>query len=441
MVPGTRYGRQSGGPRMDPGWTGRDVSVAAVTRLEPAGRDAESWPLVASFQPFRALRYDPTRVDQSRVISPPYDVIDDELRAELAGRDEHNAVRIDLPVDEGGQDRYEVARDLLAAWQAQGILVADPAPTFTLYRMTYDDDAGRRRHTTGVVGALELNPPGTDILPHEHTTPKAKTDRLDLARTARANMSAIWGLSLAKGLTELLPTDGTPQLDVTDEDGVRHTVWVVSDPTTNAAIAEAVAAQPVVIADGHHRYETSLAYKREREAADGTAGEAGATMAYVVELVEEELTVRGIHRLISGLPEGVDVAEALSPWFEPLGAPPAGAPVTTAMLDAGALCLVRPEDELLIRPRPEALADARDLDSVRLDVALAALPEHSLRFQHGVDNVRRAVASGDAQAGVLLRPATVAQIEATAHGGERMPPKTTFFHPKPKSGLTFRLLG
>ena len=87
------------------------------------------------------------------------------------------------------------------------------------------------------------------------------------------------------------------------------------------------------------------------------------------------------------------------------------------------------------------LRDARDLDSSRLDVALAAFPAHELTYQHGVDNVRRAVAGGAAQAGVLLRPATVAQIEATAHGGERMPPKTTFFHPKPKTGLVFRSLG
>jgi hypothetical protein len=108
------------------------------------------------------------------------------------------------------------------------------------------------------------------------------------------------------------------------------------------------------------------------------------------------------------------------------------------MLDAGALCAVTPDGDVLLRPRPDALADARDLDSARLDVALAAMPEHTLRFQHGVDNVRKAVAGGAAQFGVLLRPATVAQIEATAHGGERMPPKTTFFHPKPPTGLVFR---
>jgi hypothetical protein len=111
------------------------------------------------------------------------------------------------------------------------------------------------------------------------------------------------------------------------------------------------------------------------------------------------------------------------------------------MADAGALAAATPAGEVLLRPRPEALADVRDLDSARLDVALSALPEHRLRFQHGVDNVRAAVASGDAQLGIVLRPATVAQIEATAHGGERMPPKTTFFHPKPKTGLVFRDLG
>jgi hypothetical protein len=111
------------------------------------------------------------------------------------------------------------------------------------------------------------------------------------------------------------------------------------------------------------------------------------------------------------------------------------------MIDVGALCAVLPSGEVLLRPRPDALADARDLDSARLDVALASLPVPEVTFQHGPDNVRRAVETGEAQAGVLLRPASVAQIEATAHGGERMPPKTTFFHPKLRTGLVFRDLG
>jgi uncharacterized protein (DUF1015 family) len=400
---------------------------------------------VAQFQPFPAIRYDPTRVELHDVVSPPYDVIDAEQREQLAATSEHNAVRIDLPADEDGGNRYEVARRLLSDWLAEGVLVTDGRPTFTVYRMGYLAAAGGAPHTTGVIGALELSPPGTDILPHEHTTPKAKSDRLDLLRHCRANTSAIWGLSLAKGLTDLLPVESQPVADFTDGDGVRHTVWVVDEPAQCATIAEAVTAQPVLIADGHHRYETSLAYLSEREAAEGGSGDAGATLAYVVELVEDELTVRAIHRLITGLPEGVDLAVALAPWFERVGPPPTDRPVTAAMQEAGAVCLVQPSGEMLLRPRHEALADVRDLDSARLDAALAGLgggfDPPTVSFQHGADNVRRAVARGEAQAGVLLRPATVAQIEATAHGGERMPPKTTFFHPKPKTGLVFRSLG
>jgi uncharacterized protein (DUF1015 family) len=393
---------------------------------------------VPRFEPFPGIRYDLTRVALGDVVSPPYDVIDDSQRAGLAARSPYNAVRVDLPVDEGGEDRYTVARHLFARWQADGVLVLDRRPTFTLYRMSYADDAGVDRHTTGVIGALDLSRPGADILPHEQTTPKARSDRLELLRACRANLSAIWGLSLAKGLTDLLPVDAAPVTDVDDGEGVRHTVWIVDEPDVSDAIAAAVAAQPVVIADGHHRYETSLAYQSERERSEGQAGGAAATLAFVVELVEDELTVRAIHRLLNGLPPGFDVVAALDPWFEPAGPPPAEMPLTAAMAEAGALCAVLPTGEVMLRPRPDALAESRDLDSARLDVALAALPPHEVTFQHGPDNVRRAVASGEAQAGVLLRPASVAQIEATAHGGERMPPKTTFFHPKPKTGLVFR---
>jgi uncharacterized protein (DUF1015 family) len=396
---------------------------------------------VPLFRPFPGIRYDLARVTLGDVVSPPYDVIDANQRAGLAARSPYNAVRVDLPVEEGGEDRYTVAQRLFSRWQAEGILVCDGAPTFTVYRMSYTDDAGVDRHTTGVIGALDLRPSGADILPHEQTTPKARSDRLDLQRACRANLSAIWGLSLAKGLTDLLPVDAEPVADIDDGEGVRHTIWIVDQPEEIEAIADAVTAQPVVIADGHHRYETALSYLAEREESEGQPGEAAATLAFVVELVEDELTVRAIHRLLNGLPGDFDLVAALEPWFDPAGPPPAGVPVTAAMIDAGALCAVLPTGELMLRPRPDALAEARDLDSARLDVALAALPAHEVTFQHGPDNVRRAVAAGEAQAGVLLRPATVAQIELTAHGGERMPPKTTFFHPKPKTGLVFRDLG
>ncbi|MGH2686580.1 MAG: DUF1015 family protein, partial [Actinomycetota bacterium] len=363
-------------------------------------------------------------------------------RAELAGRDPHNVVRLDLPVEENGVDRYQVACRLLHQWRDEGVLVLDEEPSYYVYRMGYHDEGGRPRQTAGVLGALELSKPGeADVLPHEHTTPKAKSDRLNMLQSCRANLSAVWGLSLAPGLSGLCELPGPPIARWTDDDGVHHRLWQITEPGVVTAISETVAAAPVVIADGHHRYETSLAYQEERRAeAGGAAGAYDLAMAYVVELVEEQLTVRPIHRLISGLPDGFDLLDALTPFFEPFDAGPAGETLPARMVDAGALALVLPEQTWLLRPRPEAMGDAEDLDSSRLDVALAALPPHELVFQHGVDNVVRLVDKGEAQAGVLLRPASVAQIAATAHQRRRMPPKTTFFHPKPKTGLVFRLL-
>lgn len=396
---------------------------------------------VPVFEPFRALRYDLDVVDMADVAAPPYDVIDDRDRAELVARHPNNAVRIDLPIDENDEDRYAVACRLLSEWQAAGVLKRDDRPAFTIYRMAFVDDRGTPRHTTGVLGALELSRPDRgEILPHEHTTKKAKSDRLDMLRSCRGNLSAIWSLSLAKGLTDLLPIDTTPDTEWTDDDGVTHTVWTTDDPEVCDAITEAVGSQPVLIADGHHRYETSLAYRDEqRDSNGGDAGGAERTLMYVVELVEDELTVRPIHRLLNGLPDGIDLAAALADSFTISDAGPIDDTITSRMESQGALCLIEPDRARFLVPRSDALDDKLDLDSIRLDAARASLPEHEVTFQHGVDRVVDAVKTGRAQAGVLLRPATVAQIEATGHGGERMPAKTTFFHPKVKTGIVFHL--
>ena len=395
---------------------------------------------VPRFEPFPGVRYhDPSSL--AEVTAPPYDVIDDRQRAELA-REPHNAVRIDLPIDEDGEDRYAVACRLLHEWRDQGVLVTDDAPTFTVYRMTFTDEAGEVRRTTGVIGALELWPPGAgEILPHEHTTKKAKSDRLDMLRSCRANLSAIWGLSLGKGLTDLLPTDTEPDADWTDPDGVQHTVWVIDDADRNGRIATLVLDHPIVIADGHHRYETSLQYRDERRLVDGPGTAADLTMCYVVELVSDELTVQPIHRLIDGLPAGAELQMLLGERFEVETTDPFGPDAVARLVEQGALGLVTPEGSFLLRPRPDAFDPEVELDTVRLEAARADLPAHDLRYQHGVANVVEAVATGEAQAAVLMRPATVAQIQAIAHGGERMPPKTTFFAPKPATGIVFRDLG
>ncbi|MGZ4705126.1 MAG: DUF1015 domain-containing protein [Acidimicrobiales bacterium] len=395
------------------------------------------------FSPFRGVHYQPDRCDPALVTAPPYDVLDARDRATLAAADPANIVVIDLPVD--GEDPYATAGETLRAWLAGGVLVRDETPSFYVYRMTYADDTGSRRRTTGVLGALELSRPGEGgILPHEHTTPKAKSDRLNLLRGTDANVSPVWGLSPAAGLSELLAVDEPPIFEWTDDAQVTHDLWIVDDPERIAAISAEIGRAPVVIADGHHRYETSLAYRDEQRAAgrDTPAGSGPeAVLTYVVELVDDELTVLPIHRLLSGLPDGFDLRGALAEWFE-IG--PAldrvDAEVADRVAADGALVLVTPEGAWPMVPRADRFDGVRDLDTSRLDAALADLPPHGLVFQHGVEHVVERVSRGDAQAGVLLRPATVGQIVAIAHGGERMPPKTTFFHPKPRTGVVIRLL-
>lgn len=387
------------------------------------------------FEPFPGIRYAPD-LDLGVVTSPPYDVIDGDERAALAASHVANAVHVDCPVGDlgsggagvgGGVDAYTAAARTFDGWRADGTLVTDERPSFTLYRMSFTDEGGRARATTGVLGAVTLErpgEPGASILPHERTTPKAKSDRLDLLRATNANLSAIWGLSLAEGLSKLLDPPGEALGDLTDEDGVRHQSWRIDDPDACAAITDAVAGAPVVIADGHHRFETCLNYRDEA----GTAVPgADATLIFIVELVDEQLTVQPIHRLLSALPADFDFPAAFEATYE-VEEVEAVAP--------GELGVVTAAGSFRLRPR----VDDDTLDTVRLDEALAGFPTHTLAFQHGVANVVDAVATGRAQAGVLLRPVGVPEISAVAESGERMPPKTTFFWPKPRTGVVFRSL-
>ena len=388
------------------------------------------------FEPFIGIRYDTATLDPALVTAPPYDVISPTNRAALVASAPTNVVRIDLPID--GDDPYGDAAQQFAQWRSEGVLIEDPQPSFTVYRMDAPDENGIIGHTTGVIGAMELTRPGEgDILPHEFTTPKAKSDRLDLLRSTRSNLSAVWGLSPARGLTALLESSEAP-LCRFEADGVTHSVWRITDTARIDAIRAAIGSAPIVIADGHHRYETSLAYRDERRASDGNGGQADAVMTFVVELVEDELDVGPIHRLLAGLPEGFDFRAAFDPFFEFEAFRFNDSPTVRRIQELGGLVLVLPGDTWLLRPRPETISATRDLDSSRLDLALASLPDHTLVYQHGVEHIRSAVDSGAAQAGVLLRPVTIDQIIEIAKGGEKMPPKSTFFAPKPRTGVVFR---
>lgn len=398
------------------------------------------------FQPFPGIRYAPD-LDLADVTAPPYDVIDADDRAALVARSDRNAVLFDLPLESDGDDRYTHAAEVFGGWRADGTLVTDPEPTFTVYRMTYTDDHGRPARTLGVIGALELSGPDEGrILPHEHTTKKAKTDRLDLMRATCAQLSPVWMLSLAEGLTALIEPEGPPDAEWTDGDGVSHAVWRVTDPDRIAAIAERVGDRPVVVADGHHRYETSLVHRDERRAAAGPDAELASDwfMCLVVELTEDELTVRPIHRLVDGA-DAADLdailPEAGFPEVPDGFVPPeqvADGTVLRRMEEVGAIAVVDAEGAARLFDASGTFHGTQDLDSDRVADALRGFPNIAVRFQHGVDHVQAAVAKGDAGAGILLRPASVAQIEANAHAGVRMPAKTTFFHPKPRTGVVFR---
>jgi uncharacterized protein (DUF1015 family) len=398
---------------------------------------------VPRFEPFQGLRYRPDVAPLAQVIAPPYDVIAPAERAHLASRHRANAVLVELPEPDlsGRRDRYEVAADLFARWREKGLLVADPVPGLYPYRMT--DTAGRT--TTGVIGALGLAEPGaeSDILPHEQTLPKPKSDRLDLLRATRANLSPIWGLSMASGVTATFdPTDDEPVADVVDDDGVRHQLWVLSDADTVDAVAAALATAPVVLADGHHRYETARAFQAEQRQANGGApGPYDLVMALVVELAEDQLTVGAIHRTVSGLPEDFDLVSALAPWFDVVRAGAADDRTLGALADSRSLALVTGGQAYLLLPQAEVQElEGNDLDSNLIATALAALPPHEVLHRHSVAEAMEALRDGEGQAAFLLRPPTVAQIDEWANARRRMPPKTTFFSPKPRTGMVFRSL-
>jgi len=395
------------------------------------------------FQPFTGTRYANLGANLDMVIAPPYDVVTPEERARLVSRSEHNAARLEIPVEEDGGDRYQGAASLWRRWHDEGVLATDDEPSFYVYRMGFHDQQGRARQTTGVMGALELSPPGQGVLPHEHTRAKDKTDRLALLRACRANLSPIWVLSPTPDLSSLLDPPGPPVARATDDEGAHHRLWRLSQPGVVSTIAEAVASAPVVVADGHHRYETALAYQEERRAgAGGAAGDYDAVLALVVELSGEQLSVGPIHRLLSGLGDGFDLAGALSAHFELAPVDPDAAGLPDRMTEAAALALVTPAGTWLLRPHPETVAAAgHSVDSSLLDVALRQLAIHDVVYQHGVEHSVDAVATGLAEAAVLLRPATVAQIAEVARGGSRMPPKTTFFEPKLRTGMVFRAVG
>lgn len=389
------------------------------------------------FEPFQALRYR-RNVDLHDVCSPPYDVLSDLDRLALATAHANNIVHIDMPLASSG-NAYEHAAVVLNQWITEGVLVRDDQPSFTLYRMKFTDTTGKARNVVGVIGALEVVDEGAGgVLPHERTTPKAKTDRLELTRATDANLSPVWGLSLATGLSTLLTEPAELIGELTDDLGVVHSVERQTDDAHIAAISAAIAAHPVVIADGHHRYAISRTYRDEvRERTNSTSTGAELTMTYVNELIDEQLSVAAIHRLYEGITYK-ELAAALSPFFTINDADPVGPSTLSQMNERGSLCLVAKTGRThWLTPIAEKFAGVRNLDSAYLEHALSSV-QHEVRYQHGVTEVQHELSTSDAAAAILIRPVSVAEIQRTANEGLLMPPKSTFFSPKLRTGFVLR---
>lgn len=392
--------------------------------------------------PFVGERYS-AGVPLSELVAPPYDVIDEARRAALARRHAANVVHLILP--QGNGDRYLRAADTLAAWRARGLLVPDSGPGLYVVQQRFTTPDGARHTRTGAIAAVLAEPFGEGgVRPHERTHAGPKRDRLELLRATGTMCEALLLLSrdptgaLRQGLDEITTA---PPVVVAQLDGGDILLWRVEGERA-LRLADAAGRQPLYLADGHHRYETAVAYRRENARAQRTLG-------LIVSAADPGLVVLPTHRLMGAVAaQGVlerlrEVAsvDQLTPGADPRLA-------LAEVRRAGGGCLVARPDGLyrLVRDRPEP-KPVRELPPVirSLDVAwadAAVIPclqsgAEPLRYTPDLDRALESVRGGEAGAAVLLNPPAVEQVLAVADAGAFMPPKATFFTPKVPSGLVF----
>ena len=417
---------------------------------------------MAGVEPFRALHYDLGEVGSlADVVAPPYDVLDEAGRAELAARSPYNVVELDLPRDPDAGDPYQHAAELLAEWKDDGALVDDPEPAIWALTQDYEAPDGRRMTRRGFLARVRLAEYGEGVRPHERTQPGPKEDRLRLTRATRHNLSPIFSLYPGDAWPAIEPAlDSDPWAEATDPAGTAHRIWRVGDAGVHEAVASELADGELLIADGHHRYETALAYAREI----GGEGPHNYVLMALVSLEDPGLTVFGTHRLLKEL--GSDQQEAirdaarerfeLEEVAENTLVPGADEPpVSFGYMDSHhlkpwRLRLTAAGEKAL----DEALADRSDAYR-RLDAA--ALEELFLKRAVGLStddiaakrglgytpDAAEAIAKLKAKeydAAFFLRPTPVEQVRAVAAAGETMPPKSTYFFPKLLTGIVFNPL-
>jgi uncharacterized protein (DUF1015 family) len=400
--------------------------------------------------------------DLTDVVCPPYDVIDEALRARLLARDDHNAIRLELP---RGDESHRDAAQALAAWLDDGTL-ARRSEASVYYYASASADTPDDPTVQGVLARVLLEPYGGDVRAHEHTLPGPKADRLEHLRVTGTQFSPILALyfDASERYRHVMSRAWTDEWRARDEDGLLHTAAEVEP---DDRLLGYLSRQRLYIADGHHRYETALAYQAEVRADPTNAAaapgelEADWVMMVLVNAEMEELRVLPTHRLVRGVDpsalERVAAGEA-PPWHS---MPLAGAELLERMRDgddgpAFGLLLAGDRDYLITidreaateRMRRERMStaaaglDLSILHAALLDDVLAigtaqVAAGDRLAYTRSTDEARRAVESGQAQAAILVRPTGLEQLAAVAGVGDVMPQKSTYFYPKLLTGMAF----
>jgi len=417
---------------------------------------------MAEIQPLRALRYDPSVAGPLQdLIAPPYDVIDAEQRAELVARSPYNVVAIDLPV---GYHPYEHAAAAFAHWRRCGAVVEDEGPALWALRQDYTGPDGRQLTRQGFLCRVRVTDYGPGLIrPHERTHPGPKEDRLKLTRATRTNLSPIFSLYSDPEQTAWRALEphihAEPWGEATDDEGTRNRLWRVGDEAAIAAVTSALAGVELLIADGHHRYETARAYAEEI----GGEGPHRYVLMCLVALQDPGLTVFPTHRLVKDTTPAQQeaLAATLKADFEiaaqddldPGESSPPGGPLALGYLDAHFKQPYRltlkdqkiADAALADMPEPYRRLDAAVLEALLLKGPLELTDDdishlHRFGYARTAQQARELVESGAFDLAFVLRPTPVEQVREVAEAGVSMPPKSTYFFPKLPTGLVFNPL-
>ena len=417
---------------------------------------------MADVQPLEALHYDQAKAGPlQQLVAPPYDVIDPEQRAELAARSPYNVVRVDLPE---GDDPYAEAARLFEQWQADDAVIPD-GPAFWALVQDYTGPDGRTLTRRGIFARVRVTEYGAGkIRPHERTHPGPREDRLRLTRATNANLSPIFSLYDDPGRRAWKApeahTQAEPFGETTDDDGTVNRLWRIDDPASLEAVREAMAGSELLIADGHHRYETARVYADEI----GGEGPHRYVLMCLVALQDEGLTVFPTHRLLTNVKDSdmqVRLGSRLRELFdiEPVDQselrPPDGTgPLQMGYIDAhhkSAYRLTLKDQAIADETLKEFPKPYRHLDTAILEALIikgpAGLTDDDIDHKHGLDYSRtdeealEMVLDGRADCAFFLRSSPVQQVRDIAAAGVNMPPKSTFFFPKVPTGLVFNPLG